>query len=309
MKLFRSPEAKLESRASVHYTSPMLQIGQMNSLPILRQVEIGAFLDGGMDSSGEPIEILLPKRYLPAGKNEGDLLEVFIYHDSEDRLIATTEIPKARVGEFSFLNVVDTSDVGAFLDWGLPKDLFLPFAEQTFEPEIGKKLIVHLYLDKSGRISASMRLDRYLKNKPTEFAIEQEVDLLVYDRTELGFKALINGKYHGMIFANEVFQPLRYGQVLKGFIKQIREDGKIDLRLMKAGHKAAQDNIEPLILELLEDNNGFLDITDKTSPEKIYDLFGVSKKKYKIALGSLYKKRLITVDDDGIRLAKSAKKS
>lgn len=302
MILFVDPA--LECLILFIYTSPMIQVGLSQQLPIQRRVDFGVFLDAGIDASGEPLEILLPLRYLPDGKEVGDLVEVFIYHDSEDRLIATTEKPKAQVGSFAFLQVLDTSEVGAFLDWGLPKDLFLPFAEQIFEPQIGKKLIVFLYLDKSGRIAATMRLEKHLKNVPTEYTVEQEVDLLIYDRTDLGYKALINGKHHGMIFSNEVFQPLSYGQVLKGFIKQIREDGKIDLRLNKAGHKAAQDDIEPLIMELLTEGNGFLDITDKTSPERIYDLFGVSKKKYKIALGSLYKKRLITVDDDGIRLTK-----
>jgi predicted RNA-binding protein (virulence factor B family) len=283
-------------------SSRMFRVGQINQLKINRQTDFGMYL-GGTDDGHAEHEVLLPNRYIPEDKGIGDMVDVFVYHDSEDRLIATTEKPKAQVGEFAFLDVIDTSRVGAFLDWGLSKDLLLPFAEQTFEPEIGRKLIVFVYLDITGRISASMKLEKHLKSTPIDYAPEQAVDLLVYGKTDLGYKALINGKHSGMIFANEVFQPLHYGELLKGFIKAVREDGKIDLRLMKAGHKAAQEDIEPKILELLTENGGFLAINDKTPSEKIYDLFGVSKKKYKIALGSLYKKRLITVDDEGIRIA------
>ena len=215
-----------------------------------------------------------------------------------------SETPLAWVGEFAFLKVVDTKEVGAFLDWGLEKDLFLPHSEQTRSIQPGQSVIVYIYLDKAERITASMRLDKHVSAEPEKYTEGQEVDLLIAAETDLGFKAIINNHHWGVLYHSEVFQPLSYGQRIKGFIKKLREDGKIDLILQQAGHKAAQGDIGPKILEELKKQGGFLPVNDKTSAETIYELFGVSKKKYKIALGGLYKKRLITVDDDGIRLAK-----
>lgn len=279
----------------------MIQIGRINKLKVVKHVDFGVFLDGGDDG-----EILLPLRYMPEQCEVGDELDVFVLFDSEDRLMATTEIPKAMVGDFALLKVVAVERVGAFLDWGLAKDLFLPYAEQIHAPRVGQDILVYIYTDKSDRISASMRLDRYLDKNPGELKDGQEVSLLISGKTDLGYKAIINNRNQGVLFKNEVFKPLHYGQKVNGFIKQIRPDGKIDLSVQdpeKVGHHGA-DDVGPLILEQLLKNSGYLAINDKTSPEVIYKLFGVSKKKYKIALGGLYKKRLISVDDNGIRLVK-----
>jgi hypothetical protein len=279
----------------------LVRIGQYNTLKILEIMDRGAYLDGGDDG-----DILLPIRYLPEDARVGDSLEVFLYLDSEDRLIATTEKPFARLGEFALLKVVSMQAVGAFLDWGLAKDLFLPFAEQTRPLRVGQDVMVYLYLDNTDRIAASMRLERNIKKGPTEYQNGQAVELWIVAKTDLGFKAIVNGEHWGLLYANEVFQPLSYGQKIQGFIKEIRPDGKIDLALQRTGHQAG-DDIAPRILELLKEKGGFLEINDKTSAEIIYELFGVSKKKYKIALGGLYKKRLIQIEDDGIRLVASRK--
>jgi hypothetical protein len=254
-------------------------------------------LDGGADG-----QILLPIRYLPEESRIGDSLEVFIYLDSDDRLIATTEKPYLLLGEFATLKVASLQSIGAFLDWGLQKHLFLPYAEQTRALRVDQDVIVFLYLDNTGRLAASMRLDRNLKKDAgSAYHDGDAVDLLIAAKTDLGYKAIVDGKYWGVLYANEVFQTLRYGQKIPGFIKTVRADGKLDLGLQRTGHKAGED-IAPKILALLKERGGFLEITDKTSAEIIYELFGVSKKKYKIALGGLYKKRLIKIDDDGIRL-------
>lgn len=274
----------------------LVKIGQFNRLQVIEIIDRGAYLDGGDDG-----EILLPIRYVPEEAKAQDWLDVFIYLDSDDRLIATTEKPYVTLGEFAILEVVSMQAIGAFLDWGLAKHLFLPFAEQTRDLRVGQEVIVFLYLDNSDRLAASMRLDRNIDKDNSGFKEGDAVDLLLAAKTDLGFKAIINGKHWGVLYANEVFQPLHYGQKMKGFIKKIRPDGKIDLGLQRTGHQAGQD-IAPKILALLKERGGFLEITDKTSAQIIYELFGVSKKKYKIALGGLYKKRLITIHDDGIRL-------
>ncbi len=279
----------------------MIKIGNVNLLKVARRVEIGVFLAGGGET--EESDILMPKRYVPEGTEVGDELEVFVYYDSEDRLVATTETPFAKVGDFALLKVASVNSVGAFLDWGLPKDLFLPFAEQSRNLSPGQKVAVFIYIDKSQRISASMRLDRHVDKSPLDYKVEQKVELFLVGKTDLGFKAIINGRHVGVIYKNEVFQDLSYGQRLPGYIKKIREDGKIDLILQPVGSKGSQD-LGQKILEILKSKGGFLPIHDKTSPEEIYDLFGASKKKYKMALGGLYKKRLISVDEDGVRLLK-----
>lgn len=207
----------------------------------------------------------------------------------------------ASIGEFALLRVVSIESVGAFLDWGLPKDLFLPFREQTHSIEPGDEVLVYLYTDNSGRPSASMRLEKFLDKNTSGYQVEQKVDLLIFDETALGYKAIINAKHLGILYKNEVFQDLRYGDRVTGYIKKIREDGKIDLQLQAFGSKGS-DNIGEKILNLLKEKNGFLPLTDKTPPETIYELFGVSKKKYKMALGGIYKKQLISIDEDGIRL-------
>lgn len=273
----------------------VVQIGQLNNLKVVKHADFGVYLDGGEDG-----EILLPLRDMPDSCEVGDTVEVFICYDSEDRIIATTQIHFAMVGDFAHLKVKAKESVGAFLDWGLPKDLFLPFSEQTRETRVGHYVIVYVYLDKSDRISASMRLDRHIDKEPGEYTVGQSVDLMIAAKTELGFKAIINNRHWGVLYENEVFQRLDIGQKIKGFINKVRPDGKIDLSLTKSGYEAPDDVAEK-ILAALNAKGGFLAITDKTAPETIYQLFDVSKKKYKMALGGLYKKRLIAIDEDGIR--------
>ncbi|MES2856044.1 MAG: S1-like domain-containing RNA-binding protein [Bdellovibrionota bacterium] len=274
----------------------MIRIGNTNRLTALREGTPGIYLDSGDDR-----EVLLPRRYVPIDLAIGDELDVFVYFDSDDRLVATTDEPYVEVGQFAHLEVVSLERVGAFLDWGLPKDLLLPFAEQTRELKVGHDVIVYVYLDKSDRIAASMRVEKHLDKTPPTYHVGEQVDLMIIAETDLGYKALIEGRYVGVLYANEVFQPLAHGQKIQGYIKQIRPDGKIDLILQPAGNLGSRD-LGDQILEVLESKGGFLPIDSKTSAERIYELFGVSKKKYKMALGGLYKDRLITIDDDGIRL-------
>ena len=210
--------------------------------------------------------------------------------------------PTAWIGEFATLEVVDLKEIGTFLDLGVSKDLFLPFSEQTRELHRGDFVVVHIYLDKMDRLTASMKVDTFLSKKPATYKTDEAVDLLIYAQTDLGFKAIINNQHSGILYNSEVFQEIKYGQKIKGYIKKVREDGKIDLILQKSGHLAAQDDIGPKIIEEIKKAGGYLAITDKSDADKIYSLFGVSKKKFKIALGGLYKKRLITIEADGIRI-------
>ncbi|MGZ3690360.1 MAG: CvfB family protein [Pseudobdellovibrio sp.] len=205
--------------------------------------------------------------------------------------------------QFDIFKVVDIRDIGAFLDWKQEKDLFLPRNEQTNNLEIGDKVVVAIYEDRQGRPCSSMRLDKFTSKDTSDLKVEQKVELIIFDKTDLGYKALINKKQVGVLYKNEVFQELHYGQQLPGYICKFREDGKIDLLLQAFGNKGA-DDISLRIIEALEDNSGYLEITDKTDAEIIYKMFGVSKKKFKIALGNIYKKKLVTIDDKGIRLTK-----
>ena len=275
----------------------MAKIGVLNNLRVVKEVDFGVYLDGG-----EHEEILLPRRYVPENCKVDDNIEVFIYLDSEDRFIATTERPYAMVGDFALLKVVSVDSVGVFLDWGLLKDLMVPFREQSPNMEKGKSYIVRVYVDKkSNRIAATTRLDRYLDNEPGNFHIGQEVELLICNQTDIGYKAIINGTHWGVLYSNEVFQPLRRGQKTEGFIKKVRDDNKIDLSLHKTGYEKV-DDVTETILTVLKKKGGFLSVTDKSSPETIYKLFGVSKKTYKKAIGAVYKKKLITIENDGIKL-------
>lgn len=275
----------------------MAAIGLMNELEIVKTVDFGIYLDGGPHG-----EILMPKRYVPEDSKPGDILNVFIYLDSEDRLIATSETPKAMVGQFALLKVISVNSVGAFLDWGLPKDLLVPFREQQQRMEAGHSYLVYVYLDdESQRIVATSKLDKCVNNIPIDYELGEEVDLLIAGQTDLGYKAIIDNSHWGMIFKNEVFQNLKTGDQLKGFIKNIREDEKIDLSLQKEGYEKIED-LSKNILNRLAANNGFLALTDKSSPEQIKHTFQISKKNFKKAIGALYKQRLINIEDDGIRL-------
>lgn len=280
----------------------MVEIGKINELRVVKEVDFGIYLDGG-----ERGEILMPKRYVPEGCKPEDVISAFIYRDSEDRIIATTETPKAMVGDFALLKVVSVSTVGAFLDWGLPKDLLVPYREQGHKMETGKRYVAYIYLDNdSERIVASTKINRFLDNLPPEFIENEEVDLFIVSKTELGYKAIINNTHTGILYENEVFQPIKQGQRLKGYIKKVRDDEKIDLCLEKPGFEK-QDSMSQKILDYLNNNEGFLELTDKSDPEKIYQLFQTSKKNFKKAIGSLYKKRMINMEEFGIRLVKAQK--
>ncbi len=276
----------------------MADIGKMNTLPVLRSSEFGLFLDGG-----EQGDILLPKRYVSKDLGPGDSVDVFVMLDSEDRLTATTQKPYAMVDEFADLRVVSVTGIGAFLDWGLPKDLFVPFREQKIKMREGQSYMVHIYLDRvSGRLAASSKLDKFLDKTEANYEPGEKVDLLVCAKTDLGYKAIINGAHWGVVFHNEAFLPLERGQRLEGFVKQMRPDGKIDLCLQKPGYEKVTD-LTDVILNHLKQQGGFMPVTGKSSPEEIYKRFGVSKKTYKQAIGALYKKRLITFEDNGTKLA------
>jgi len=275
----------------------MVEIGKLNTLRVIKEVDFGLYLDGG-----EHGEILIPKRYVPENCKPEDNIEVFIYLDSEDRIIATTEKPYIKVGEFAMLKVVAVNQMGAFLDWGLPKDLLVPFREQKQKMEEGKWYVVTAYLDyDSKRLVASAKIDKFLDNLPPEYEAGEEVDLLISGESDLGFNAIINSKHLGVLYKNEVFQPLKKGDRIKGFIKKVREDEKIDLILQKPGYQKV-DDISLRIVDVLKEHGGFIAITDKSDPDTIYNLFGVSKKTFKKAIGALFKLRIISIEEKGIRL-------
>lgn len=262
------------------------------------------YLDGGPFG-----EILLPLRYLPEGAKPGDELKVFLYNDSEDRLIATTEIPKARVGEFACLEVKQVTEYGAFLDWGLSKDLFVPFKEQMTKMQVGKKYLVKVYLDeKTDRIVASTRWHRFLEEKNETLIEGQEVQIKIAVKTDLGYKVIIDDRYWGILYENEIFQPLSICETKQAFVKKIRPDGRIDVALQKPGFDETERSRNE-ILKKLEARNGFLPLTDKSSPERIYEEMQMSKKAFKRAVGNLYKQRLIDLEKDGIRLVNKNKNS
>ncbi|MBY4675846.1 CvfB family protein [Marinobacterium arenosum] len=275
----------------------MPAIGQYNTLRAIKERDFGLYLDGY-----ELGEILLPRRYVPQGTEVGDKLEVFIYLDSEDYLIATTEKPLATVGQFTCLRVNDVNRTGAFLDWGLPKDLLVPFGEQKKTLKKGERAIVYIYLDPaSDRIAASTKLNKFIDNGPHDYTAGQPVKLLVGDHTDIGYVAIIDNQYSGVIYDNDAYRPLRYGEQIDGFIKNVRPDGKINLVLHKPGFGKVE-GIAGDILDRLKEEGGFMAVNDKSSPKLIADLFGTSKKSFKMAIGTLYKQRLITIEEGGIRL-------
>lgn len=275
----------------------MVKIGNYNTLRIVKILTFGLYLDGG--SSGE---ILLPIRYAPDDCAVGDEVEVFIYFDSEDRIIATTEVPRIMVGEFALLRAVAITRVGAFVDWGLPKDLLVPFREQKAAMQVGGEYVVYCYIDdETQRIVASAKVEKFLNNTYPDYEVGEEVDLMIIGETDLGFSAIVNGLHTGVIYRNEVFQPLRRGDMLRGYIKLVRDDDKIDLVLHKPGY-AKVDEVAQGILRILEDNGGYLAVTDSSHPDHIYDLFHISKKTFKKAIGALYRERFIAIEEQGIRL-------
>jgi uncharacterized protein len=276
----------------------MATIGKQNTLTVLRDSASGIYLDGG-----ELGEILLPNRYVPQKIAAGHRLEVFVYRDSEDRLVASTETPRATVGEVATLRVVSVNrQIGAFLDWGLAKDLLLPFREQSGPVRVGQDVVVRVYLDeKSQRIVASMKLDKDQAVEPPQYRAGQQVDFLITEKTQLGFKALVEGRHTGLLYHDSISVPVAIGQKLKGFVRALRPDGKIDLTLDRAGYQ----RVAPLaqqIVRALQRSDGRLGLDDDSPPEAIRQAFGVSKKAFKQALGNLYKARRIRFSKPGIEL-------
>ena len=277
----------------------VVKVGRRNRLTVVRQVPFGVYLEGQFS------EILLPKRYVPEGAEVGDELEVFVYLDSDDIQIATTETPLAQVGELACLKVVEVNATGAFLDWGLPKDLLVPFSEQKQRMVKGRSYLVALYLDdRTRRIVASSKVDKFMNDMPARYQKGQTVSLLIADRTDIGYTAIIEDCHWGVIFHNDIHQPIRYGERLQGYIKQVRPDGKIDLCLSKPGFdKEGMADLSQQILDAVQRHQGFLPLNDKSDPALIQKQFSVSKRTFKMAIGALYKQRLITIEEDGIHLS------
>jgi predicted RNA-binding protein (virulence factor B family) len=275
----------------------MITLGGTYKLSVLSQTGFGCYLNA--ENLGE---VLLPRKFVPPGLAVGDSIEVFLYLDSEDRPVATTQKPKARVGEFAYLKAVDSTSVGTFLDWGLDKDLLVPFSEQHRPMEVGHSYLVYLYLDKhDGRIVASSKIDKFLDDeRPHSFRPRQAVDLIIANSTDLGYKAIVNHSHWGVLYKSEVFERLSFGQSKRGFIKNVRPDGKIDLTLQ--GGQETRDRNAEKVENYLRKRNGFAPLHDKSDPQLIADTFGMSKSAFKRAIGNLYRERVITIDEDGIRL-------
>ncbi len=275
----------------------MLHLGIKNTLRILRGTGVGMFLG---DDEGN--DVLLPKKYVPENAIVGDDIEVFIYRDSEDRIIATNLEPKIQLNQFACLQVKSVTAIGAFLDWGLEKDLFVPFREQNKKMEEGRWYAVYLYLDEeTDRLVASCKVNRYFEKENIDLQIGQEVDLLIFEETDLGLNAIINNKYKGLIYENEIFQRIKIGTRTKGFVKNIRDDNRVDLSLQKQGYANVEPNAER-ILEKLKANNGFLDVTDKSDANYVMYQLEMSKKTFKKAIGALYRQKVIRIEEDGIYL-------
>ena len=274
----------------------MIRVGQFNKLKVVKEVPFGLYLDG--DDWGE---ILLPNKVVPKGTVIDDILDVFIYFDSEDKIIATTARPRVQVGSCAFLKVIDVNSVGAFLDWGLDKDLLVPGPEQQRPMEKDRSYLVYVKQDNKGRLIASSKLDHFLDKSPRRFKQGDEVSLLIAETTDLGNKVIINDTHWGLIHSADIFQNLGYGKRIQGYIKTIRDDGKVDVVLRKMG----QENIGDLatrILTELQNKGGFLPLHDKSDPLEIKRAFGESKKSFKNAIGHLYKRGDITIEENGIRL-------
>lgn len=273
----------------------MVKPGEYNTLKVLRLVAIGAYLDDGAEG------ILLPKRYLPAGTKTGDELEVFIYHDSENRLIATTQQPLGAAGDIVMMEVVAVTPQGAFMDWGLQKDIFVPKSKQRSRMYVGERYLVKIYVDEqTGRVAASEKFDDSLSNEHLTVKEMERVNLVVYRPTDIGYLVIINNKHTGVLHYNEVFRELQPGDRLSGFIKNITEENKIDVVAGKPGYEKVTDEAGK-ILNLLEDNSGYLPYNDKSDPDDIYRVFGMSKKAFKMTVGSLYKQRKIRFTQTGIQ--------
>ena len=276
----------------------MIYLGEYNSLKIVRQTDNGIYLTDEENSG----EVLLPNKFVPESWDVGDVLQVFIFKDSEDRITATTDKPLIKLNEFACLQVRDVNDFGAFLNWGLDKDLLVPFKEQPGKMIPGNWYIVHLYLDEqTNRLAASARYQKFLQKQFIRLQAGEAVDLLIDDQTELGVNVIINNRYRGLIYQNEIFEKLRRGDRRKGYVKLVRPDGKIDVTLQKAGYAKIEPNGEKILAQL-KANHGYLLLTDKSDPDDIAEALKMSKKTFKKAIGTLYKQHLIRLEEDGIYL-------
>ena len=276
----------------------MIKIGQINTLEVVKVESFGLFLDA--DDYGT---VMLPNRHAPEGVEVGQHLDVFLYFDSDSQLTATTEKPVAQVGEWGLMRIEGVNKTGAFANWGIEKkDLLIPFSEQRTRFRAGQEVLVYVYTDRaSGRIVGTTKFNKLLDKTPASYTRNQQVDLIIAERSELGYKAIVNGAHWGMIFKSDVFGKLFVGKRLKGYIKNIREDGKIDLSLQKVG-VAKMDDLGQKILDTLEKKGGFLPLNDKSAPEAIFAIFRTSKGTFKKSIGGLYKQGKITIEQDGIRL-------
>ena len=280
----------------------MIHIGELNTLTILRETDNGFYL---IDK--EENEVLLPNAYIKEGWAIGDEVEVFVFTDSEDRPTATTVVPKIKLDDFALLKVNEVNNIGAFLDWGLPKDLFVPFKEQKTKMREDKHYVVTMYLDyESERLVASSKIDSFLEFEDIHLTEGQEVEIIIYERTPLGFNCIINKLYKGLIYENEVFRNLNIGEHTIGYIKTVRDDNKIDVSLQKVGY-VAQDENQEKILNILRGDAGYIGLTDKSKPEEIYEELKMSKKAFKKAIGGLYKQKLVWLKKDGIYLTKEGR--
>lgn len=274
-----------------------IKLGEYNRLTIVKAVDFGLYLDGGDEG-----EILLPSRYVPKDCRIGDELDVFIYLDNEERIVATTQKPLAKVGDFAYLEVSWVNEYGAFLHWGPLKDLFCPFREQKMRMEIGESYIVFVYIDReSYRIAASAKIEHYLQKDTPPYTVGTETDLLIWQKTDLGFKVIIDNQYQGLVYEDQIFKRIHTGDRMKGYISRVREDGKLDVTLQPLGYQQARAFSDTL-LQYLKNNGGFCDLGDKSDAEDIKRRFQVSKKTFKKAVGDLYKRCLIVLDEQGIRL-------
>ena len=278
----------------------MIELGKTNKLRILRNTSVGMYL--GDDDNNV---VLLPKKYVEPEFQIDDEIDVFIYTDSEDRIIATRLKPFAEINHFAFLNVSEVTKFGAFLDWGLEKDLFVPFKEQKHKMFEGYSYVVYIYVDElTNRIVASSKVNKFISNEVLSVAQGDEVDLLVYNETDMGFTCIINSLHKGLIYHNDIYQDIKVGDDLKGYVKQIREGNLIDLSLQKIGFKHVLSSTD-MILEYLKTHDGYLELTDKSSPDLIERRFNMSKATFKKSLGILYRQRQVTLHDDGVRLVKT----
>lgn len=274
----------------------MINVGQYNELEVVKELDFGIYLREG------DIEILMPTKWVPQGTKIGDFLNVFIFRDSDDRLIATTVKPFATANTFAFLEAKQVNEIGAFLDWGMDKDLLVPFREQQNKMQAGKSYVVFVYVDEeTDRLVASAKLSRFIERDDIDIQDGDIVDLLIYSETDLGFNAIVNNLYSGLIYKNEIYEAIRVGDTMKGYVKHVREDNKIDLSLQKSGFELV-DDVKWRILNLMKQNGGFLALSDNSSPEEIKSKLQISKKAFKKAIGALYRERLVKLTDKGVEL-------